>query len=67
MHVLYIPVARVGMEKGMLMTPSKSWMGIRDLRMALMRTASPLPAWINWQKSSEETKETLRIRKVYLL
>lgn len=41
------PLARLGMENGMLITPTRSSIGIRDLRMALMRMASPLPAWIN--------------------
>jgi len=41
------PLVRLGMENGMLMTPTRSSIGIRDLKMALIRIASPLPAWIS--------------------
>lgn len=44
------PFPKLGMQNGMLMTPKRSSIGISDLRMALIRMASPLPAWINWYK-----------------
>lgn len=42
------PLLRLGIENGMLMTPTKSSMGISERRIALIRMASPLPAWINF-------------------
>lgn len=41
--VKLIPFDTAGIRKEMLMTPSRSCMGMSDLRMALMRIASPLP------------------------
>lgn len=42
-----LPFFRLGMKNGMLMTPTRSSTGTRDLKIALIRMASPLPAWIN--------------------
>ncbi|TNN62825.1 hypothetical protein EYF80_026900 [Liparis tanakae] len=47
------------MENGMLMTPTRSSMGIRDLRIALMRIASPLPAYVGEGPSLERSWEIL--------
>lgn len=42
-----LPFPKDGIWTGRLMTPTRSSMGTRDLRMALILRASPLPAWIN--------------------
>lgn len=48
----HLPLDSEGTQKERLMTPSRSWMGTSDLRMALMRRASPLPPSINCQAKS---------------
>lgn len=45
--ITILPLAMVGMWKGILITPTKSSSGIKDLRIDLILMASPLPAWIN--------------------
>lgn len=42
-----LPLAMVGMWKGILITPTKSSSGIKDRRIDLILMASPLPAWIS--------------------
>jgi len=40
----HAPVFIIGKLKGMFMMPSRSSLGTRDLKIALNRMASPLPA-----------------------
>lgn len=56
---LDLPLAIVGIWKAMLITPTKSPSGIRDLRIDRILMASPLPAWINYMKENEGTLEQL--------
>ncbi len=41
------PLASVGIRNGMLITPTRSSMGMSERRMARIRMASPFPAWIS--------------------
>lgn len=44
------PLPRVGICSGRLMMPTRSSRGTRERRMARIRRASPLPAWISWSR-----------------
>ena len=50
-----LPLATVGIWKAMLITPTKSPNGIRDLKIDLILMASPLAAWINYRRKKKES------------
>ncbi len=58
------PLASVGIRNGMLITPTRSSMGMSERRMARIRMASPFPAWISWRRRITGTHRSHHERNV---
>lgn len=56
------PLASVGIRNGMLITPTRSSMGMSERRMARIRMASPFPAWISWRRRTHHIRRGTRDR-----